>query len=431
MTELKEIKLDPFSKNTFKEYKKLNPNTHRSILAIRKKIKQKTIIHINSTPYGGGVAEILKSQVPIEKLLGLKSRWLTMKAPAKFFRVTKKIHNLLQGKPGFLSEEEKKFYLSVNHELEKQLGQFLKRFENGIVVIHDPQPLPLIRAIPENFSSFLRFHLDFSGPNPSTLEFLRPFIVDYNLIILSNKDYLPAFPWIKKSKLKIIYPAFDHLSEKNRFINKDIAKEIILEQGINPLKPIVAQVSRFDSWKDPLGVIRAYYLAKNKIPDLKLVLVGFFETQDDPEQILVFEQVKKHVKGDPDIYLFSSRKQLKNISIPLFINALRTLNRIILQGSIREGFGLTITEGMWKGQPVIARISSGALIQIKNGENGILVASPEEMGKAIVRLLKNEKLCVKIGKAAQASVRKNFLMPRFILDNLKLYFPSSSKTKSS
>ncbi|MFH0803786.1 MAG: glycosyltransferase [Candidatus Tagabacteria bacterium] len=247
------------------------------------------------------------------------------------------------------------------------------------------------------------------------------------MLILSNKDYLPAFPWLKKSKLKIIYPAINHLSEKNRFINEDIAKEIILGQGINSLKPIVAQVSRFDFWKDPLGVIRAYYLAKNEIPDLQLVLVGFFETQDDPEQVLVFEQVKKHVRGDPNIYLFLNQKQLKNVSMSLFINALRTLNRIILQGSIREGFGLTITEGMWKGQPVIARISSGALIQIKNGENGILVASPEEMGKAISRLLKNEKLREKIGKAARESVRKNFLMPRFILNNLKLYKMSNTR----
>ncbi|MBU4353140.1 glycosyltransferase [Candidatus Parcubacteria bacterium] len=420
MANLKKIKLDSISKSV-KEHQKPDPETYRGALALAKKIKRKTIIHINSTQSGGGVAEILRSQVPIEKSLGLKSHWLVIEAEREFFVITKKIHNLLQGKAGFLSSKEKEFYLSVNRELGKKLAEFLKQFKNGVVVIHDPQSLPMINAIPDNFSSLLRLHIDLSSPNPSTLEFLRPFIANYDLVIVSNKDYLLPLPWIKKSKLKIIYPAIDSFSDKNKSISPEAAKGIIAEYGINPTKPIIAQVSRFDPWKGQSGVIQAYYLAKNKIPDLQLVQVGFFEAQDDPEAASSFKRIRKHAKGDPDIHLFYNPKQLKNISDDILINALCVASQIMIQGSIREGFGLITTEAMWKGKPVIARVTSGSRLQIKNKKNGILVASPEEMAEWIVYLLKNEKTREKLGRSAKKSVERNFLISRYIVDNLKQY----------
>lgn len=421
MAKLIEVKLGAFSKDILREYQKLNKKTYQNISKAAKKIKQKAIVHVSSTPYGGGVAELLRSQVAMEKSFGLESRWLVIKAEPRFFNVTKKIHNLLQGMPGFLSEKEKALYFSVNNQLKKQLDGFLKRFGAGIVVIHDPQPLPLLAAIPKSFSSILRLHIDLSAPNPSMLELLRTSVINYNFIIVSNKDYLSAFPWIKRSKIKIIYPAIDPFSEKNNSMDQSVAKEIISQYGINPTKPIISQISRFDPWKDPLGVIRAYYLAKNKISDLQLVLTGFFETRDDPEAISVFKQIKERARGDPDIHLFYNLKQLKDISNNVFINALQTASQIIIQGSTREGFGLTITEAMWKGKPVIAKINSGSSLQIKNNKNGILVNSPEEMGRTIIHLLQDKKLREKLGRAAKFSVRRQFLMPRFVFNNLKIY----------
>ncbi len=421
MSKLAEVKLSAFSKDKLIAYKKIDPKNYRGVFRIAKKIRKKTIFHVNATPTGGGVAEILRSQVSLEKSLGLKSHWLVIETEPRFFVITKKIHNLLQGKAGFISEKEKEFFLSVNREMGEKLTKFLKRFKNGIVIIHDPQPLPLIKAIPDNFSSLSRLHIDLSLPNPSMLEFLRPFIVNYDLTVVSNKDYLLALPWVKKSKLKIIYPAIDPFSDKNKSMSPEMAREIIVEHGINPAKPIIIQVSRFDSWKGQSGVIQAYYLAKNKIPNLQLVLAGFFEAQDDPEAIESLKEIKKHAKGDPDIHFFYNPRQLKNISDDILINAFCTASPIIVQGSIREGFGLTITEAMWKGKPVIARITSGSSLQIKNNKNGILVNSPEEMAKWIVRLLKDEKLRKKFGKAAEKSVKRNFLLPRFILDNFKIY----------
>jgi trehalose synthase len=228
-------------------------------------------------------------------------------------------------------------------------------------------------------------------------------------------------PWIEPAKIKVIYPAIDPFSEKNKLISSAAAKKIISRHGINPNKPTISQVSRFDPWKDPLGVITAYRFAKKEIPSLQLVLSGFFEAQDDPEAILIFEQVKKQTAGDPDIHLFYDKKQLKKTSVNIFVNALQTASDIIIQASIREGFGLTITEAMWKEKPIIARKNSGSSLQIKNNKNGILVNSPDEIGKAIIHLFQNKKLKNRIGKAAKLSVRQNFLIQRFVSDNLKLY----------
>lgn len=419
----------PYSAVNIKSYKNLNFKIYQNILEIAKKIKNQKIIHINSTAYGGGVAELLRSQVISEKKLGLKSHWLTIEAPKSFFVITKKIHNLLQGKNDLLTEKEKILYLTINKKLGKLLRYFCQRFKSGIIIIHDPQPLPLISFIPTKFFPILRLHIDLSSPNPTTMEFFRPYIMKYRFVVISNPEYRKSMYWLPKSKIKIIMPAIDPLSLKNKSMNLNTANRILEAHGINTTKPIITQISRFDPWKDPLGVIRAYYLAKNKIPNLQLVLAGFFFAKDDPEAKDIFEKVKKHAKNDPDIHLFSNPKQLKNTSNDIFINALYTASTLIIQKSIREGFGLTITEAMWKEKPVIAGITSGTSIQIKNRKNGILVESPEKAAKAIINLIKKEELRKKLGKAAKKSVQKRFLFPRYLLDNLKLYLISYKKLK--
>ena len=403
------------------KYKKLDPKNFKSILEVSKKLHHQTIIHINSTPLGGGVAEMLKSQVLLERSVGLKSYWLTIRAPQDFYIVTKKIHNLLQGRGGSLSEEEKSLYLSVNHEMGEFLRDFCKEFSHGIVVVHDPQPLLVVNFIPQNFSSILRLHIDLSTPNPLTLDFLSPSIKKYQLLIVSNKDYCSSFQWLEHPKMKIIWPAIDPFTEKNQPMSIEPAVSIMEQFNVNISRPTITQVSRFDSWKDPLGVIQAYYLAKNEIPNLQLIMAGFFLAYDDPEAMEVLEKLTKHAESDPDIHLFSDIKRLQDISNDSFINALYTASTVIIQKSIREGFGLTMTEAMWKGKAVVAGRTSGSLIQINNNKNGILISSTEEAAHAIVRLVKSKELRDKLGEAAHESVKNHFLLSRFLLDNLKLY----------
>lgn len=402
------------------EYEKIQPEVCADLREIAGKVGGKRILHINSSGNGGGVAELLRSQIPFERSLGLESDWYVMDPPKDFFVITKKIHNLLQGESGRLSQKEKSYYMSVNGAMENELKNILAEAGSGTVIIHDPQPLPLIHFIPKNFSTILRLHVDLQSPNPEMMEFLRPHILKYGKVIISSKDYARSMPWLDKERLEIIYPAIDPLSKKNKPMTKEEAREILKTLPINFSKPLVTQVSRFDPWKDPLGVIRAYYIAKNKIPGLQLALAGSF-ADDDPEGQHIYEKIKKIVHGDNDIYLFSNAKE--SIASPTddFISALYTISDVVLQKSLREGFGLTITEAMWKKKPIIAGMASGPRLQIKNKKNGILVSSPEEAGSAIVELIGNRKLGEKLGKAAHDSVLNSFLLPNYVLNNLKLY----------
>ena len=420
MSNLVEIKdLPPININ---QYKDLDEGYFGELSELSKQLLDKPIIHINATASGGGVAEMLRSQVPFERALGLKSKWYTIdNAFPDFFAATKKVHNLLQGEVGELDDEEKSIYLKTNKELGNSLEKILSELRSGIVIIHDPQLLALINHIPHNFPLIFRLHIDISTPNHKTLEFFRPYIKRFSYVVLSNKAYIPSMPWLNEEKVKIIYPAIDPLTDKNRPLSEKIAWDMLEEFEINPLHPLITQVSRFDPWKDPLGVIHAYYLAKNEIPDLQLVLSGFIVAQDDPEAEKIFKIVKKHAKGDPDIFLFADPEKLGSISNDVFINALYTASTIVIQKSIREGFGLTITEAMFKGKPLIAGTTLGSLAQIKHEKNGLLVSTSEETSEAIIKLIKNEKLREKLGKEAHRTASKNFTIPKMILEHLKIY----------
>jgi len=411
---------DLLSKN-IESYHSFNKRCFNSLVDQSKKLSGKTIIHINATAQGGGVAEMLVSQIPLERSLGLDSKWFIIQAGPEFFEVTKKMHNLSQGESGGLTEKEKEIYLNTNKELGNALKKILAKFDSGIVIIHDPQPLALIDSIPSNFSSIFRLHIDISTPNPSMLEFFRPYIEKYSYIILSNEIYASSMPWLNKNKVKIIYPAIDPMTDKNKMMAQEIAWNILEEFGINPSKPLIAQISRFDPWKDPVGVIRAYYLAKNSIPELQLILAGFIVAQDDPEAEKIFKTVEKHAKGDPDIFLFANPDKLGTISNDLFINAVYTVSTVMVQKSIREGFGLTMTEAMLKGKAVIAGTTLGSLAQIKNNKNGILVTNSKETAQAIVKLIKDENLRQRLGKEAHKSVINRFTILSMLLDYIKLY----------
>jgi trehalose synthase len=402
-------------------YKQFSPQTVKAIFASSTRLQGKTILHLNATPEGGGVAELLTSQIKLERSLGINSRWFYIDAPLSFFQTTKKIHNLLQGLPGHLSIKEQNVYLNTIKSLSGSFSKIIKRIKPDILVVHDPQPLPLIKFCPPGIKTFLRLHIDLSEPNPPIIKFLSPFIKSYDQIILSSKDYISSLPKQVQNRANIIQPAINPLSKKNQIMPHKKATSIIKHLGIDPNKPIISQVSRFDSWKDPLGVIRAFTIAKEKLPKLQLILAGIMIAKDDPEALSVLKAVEQQASSDPHIFVFSDENQIKPYEIDQFINSIYTASTVVIQKSLKEGFGLTITEAMWKTKPVIGGDAPGIRMQIVHNKNGLIVANEFQAAKAIIELIKKPRLRKRLGKNAKASVKIKFLLPKFILENLKIY----------
>jgi len=370
------------------------------------------IFMVNSTPRGGGVAEILKSLIPLMKGVGLDARWYTIIGPESFFRITEKAHKALQSKKYSLSPKDKSIYLNEM----KRISAQMKDMSPDIWFIHDPQPAGIISFKPNFHPAICRLHIDLTSPNRRAWNFISGFVKGYDRIIVSSRDYLK--PEIA-GKTKVFSPAIDPLAPKNQSMDVSKAEEIIKAVGISMGKPLVSQISRFDVFKDPLGVIKAYKAAKKKISSLQLILVGFFLADDDPDALNVYKKAKKASAGDKDIFLFSNADKLGGLKVDTFVNAVQTVSDVILQKSIKEGFGLTVTEAMWKRKPVIGGNVGGIKLQIKNRENGFLVDSPKEASERIVEIIKNPKLAQMIGLSAQKTVRDNFLIPRLLKDYLK------------
>jgi trehalose synthase len=402
--------------HSLERYKGIIPDDlYREIKSLSKDLRGRKIVMINSTPRGGGVAEILANLVPLIKGVGLDAHWHVIPPGKKFFSLTKEIHNALQGKEYTLSFHSRRLY---RYHMERA-AKLMLDMNSDIWVIHDPQPVGVIHYLPNFHPSISHIHIDTSSPNQDAWRFLEPFLLMYNRIIFSTKDFVAKT--LPKKKIVVFPPAINPLTDKNKPLKPNMAKTILKSFRINPAKPLISQISRFDPWKDPSGVIQAYKIAKKEIPNLQLALVGLFLAIDDPEAMRVFKEVQKESKGDPDIFLFSSPQELGSLTVDTFVNAFQAGSDVVLQKSIKEGFGLTICEAMWKGKPVIGGNVGGIKLQIKNGQNGFLVSSPEGAAKRIVQLLKNPTLSQKIGKAAQETVRKNFLMPRLLRDYLKLF----------
>ena len=287
-----------------------------------------------------------------------------------------------------------------------------------IWVVHDPQPAGVIIFLPDFHPSICRLHIDLTAPNPEVWNFVAGFLVNYDKVILTSKEY--AKTEIKRKAI-IFPPAIDPLSPKNQPLTLATSKQILKSFGIDPSKPLISQVSRFDPWKDPLGVIETYQLAKKKIPDLQLALVGFFLARDDPEAERIYKKAKKKTEKDPNIFLFANRELLGSLKVHVFVNAIQVASNVILQKSIREGFGMTVAEAMWKEKPVIGGKAGGIKLQIKDGKNGFLVSNPKKAAVRIIQLIKNPALSKKLGKEAKKTVQKNFLIPRLLRDHLDLY----------
>ena len=367
------------------------------------------VVHVNSTRLGGGVAEILVKLVPMQKELGIDVRWEVIRGGERFYECTKNFHNGLQGKPAPMSDSLLKVYEETNAENAEELRGVLE--EADIVFIHDPQPLPLLKCCPNRKGKWIwRCHIDLSHPFRPTWKYLRDFVIDYDASIFSLADFAQPLP----HNLYLIPPSIDPLSEKNMDLPESQVSAVRERFGIDQERPLMLQVSRFDRFKDPLGVMRAYRLAKEFAPALQLVLAGG-GASDDPEGEAVIAEVHAEVNGDKDIHIL-----LLPADANVTINALQRTADFVLQKSIKEGFGLTVTEALWKGKPVIGGNTGGIRLQVHNHHTGFLVNTPEGAALRIRQLLQRPDLAHEMGRKAKEFVRENFLITRHLTEYLSL-----------
>lgn len=385
----------------------IEDSLYQEVNFFAKKLKGVKVLHINATSFGGGVAEILHSLIPLMQNLGLKAEWQTIVADDRLFEITKIFHNAFQGEECCIDKKIERTYKRFN-----AYNAHLIEGEWDIIVIHDPQPA----AIPyylakDDVKRIWRCHIDTSSPNKKMWEFFKPFLCEYDAAIFTLKEFFPKDLPVKKRFF--VSPAIDPLSSKNKMLSENTVKRILKSYNINPDRPIITQVSRFDLWKDPLGVVKAYKIAKRRVPNLQLVLVGSM-ADDDPEGWKIYKSVEECTRKDRDIYLFTN---LGNIEVSAF----QIASNIVLQKSIKEGFGLTVTEAMWKGTPVIGGRAGGITLQIEDNKTGCLVNSAEECAGKILFLLKNPEFGQKIAERAKEHVRKKFLLPRLLRDHFRIY----------
>ena len=387
------------------------------------------MLHLNSTATGGGVAEILQSLVPLGNALGIETeRMVITPDSAEFFQVTKKIHNLLQGAEGTLSGEELDVYYECIEDVAKEMDR--DSLSADVWVLHDPQLLPLARMLRKDSQTPWLWvcHIDLTAPNDQVLSSLLPLLKHYDHLVFSQEAYVPA-RLNGNIPVDIAPPAIDPLSVKNTPLSDERAREIVAAMGIDPDRPLVTQVSRFDLWKDPWGVIDAFRAAREAVPGLQLALLGLSQATDDPEALEVLSSVTGYAAGDLDIHLYHDPSGIP-ASIDLVVNAFQVASSVLLQKSTREGFGLTVAEAKWKGKPVIGGNVGGIRLQIDDGVNGYLVSSPQECAVRIVELLQDSGLRAHIGHEAKESVRRNFLLPRLALDYLRFAKAHLQQTKS-
>jgi trehalose synthase len=369
------------------------------------RLRGKAIQNINSTAVGGGVAEILSRMIPLLSQLGVSAAWDVIKGDEKFFAITKKFHNGLHGVPVEIAAGEYAHFLEVNRYNAEQI-----RF-GDIVFVHDPQPIALVEkrgAIGKNW--LWRCHIDFSRPDPKIWEFLRQFIPRYDAAVFSA----PAFSQNLPIPQVLIAPSIDPLSDKNKELDEPTIDAVFARFGIDRSRPVVTQISRFDYLKDPVGVIKAYKLAKQRV-DMQLVVAGGGAT-DDPEGPIIMEEVRREAEKDKDIFVLFLPP-----ASDIEINALQRGSTVILQKSLKEGFGLTVSEALWKGKPTIAGAVGGIPLQIAHKYSGILTHSIEGTAQWIKQLIGAPEFARQLGVNGREHIRNNFLITRHIKDYLLLF----------
>jgi trehalose synthase len=367
------------------------------------------VVHVNSTRLGGGVAEILEKLVPLMRELGIDTRWEVITGNPDFYRCTKTFHNGLQGKTVNLPAELLRVFEDTNAYNAQRLRPILE--EADLVFVHDPQPAPLLSLLPQRQGKWVwRCHIDVRRPYRPVWRYLRNFLSGYDASVFSLADFVQPLPHPQY----LIPPSIDPLSDKNRDLSPVEVEAVRARFGIDPQRPLVLQVSRFDRFKDPVGVIEAYRIAKRHLPDLQLALAGG-SAADDPEGEAVLAEVREAAGTDPDVFILLLPPDAHRT-----INALQRAADLVLQKSLREGFGLTVTEALWKGKPVLGGDTGGIRLQVIDHHTGFLVGTPEGAALRMRYLLHSRDKRLAMGAKAREFVRENFLITRHLREYLAL-----------
>jgi trehalose synthase len=392
-----------------KEYRNIvSEKTLNNIYEKADKLSGRHIVCVNSTYQGGGVAEILDSIVILLNELGVEVGWRILHGSPDFFTITKKFHNALQGEKINLSDQKKRIYYEANRRF-----SIFTHIEHDIVMVHDPQPLPLIDFYDKKQPWIFRCHIDLSSPDPEVWNYLAYFIAKYDHFIVSLEKYKQNL----SVPQRVIYPAIDPLTPKNKEVSEEDIQKYMNKYDIDRDRPIIAQISRFDKWKDPMGVLDVFEMVRSKV-DCQLVLLGSLAT-DDPEGQAIYQQVREKTKNGK----YEKDIKLLLIDNNFLVNCLQRAASVIVQKSTMEGFGLTVSEALYKGTPVVASNVGGIPTQVRNGYNGFLHEPKDYSGfsDSIIRLLKDENMRRKLGENGKNYVRKNFLITRLLSDWLTLF----------
>jgi len=393
----------------------VEPGTLERIRELAAPLQGARVLHVNATAYGGGVAELLATHVALLRDVGLEAEWQVIQGSDEFFSVTKTVHNALQGADVEWTNHMERVYL------ERVLDNALQlEGEWDYVVMHDPQPAAMLdyarnKGVAHASTKWIwRCHIDLTDANPSVWRFFQGFVEQYDASVWTMPEFVPAT--MPRGRTVFAPPCIDPLSVKNLDLPDPFMTEIVKQYGVRPHDPLIVQVSRFDPWKDPIGVIEAYRIVKEEFPDLQLVLAGSMAT-DDPEGFHYWELADEARHGDENIHLLSNIQQVGNVQI----NAFQRSADVVMQKSLREGFGLTVSEGLWKGRPVIGGRCGGITLQIEDGVNGYLVDDVETAARRTAELLRAPERANEMGVAGREFVRKNFLSTRELEDWLRLY----------
>jgi trehalose synthase len=370
------------------------------------------VLHLSATAFGGGVSEILYTLIPLMNDVGLDAQWQVMLGREEFYNVTKRLHNALQGNPDSLSEDEWEIYERYNALNATEISG-----DWDVIIVHDPQPAAIKRHVPNKGRTWVwRCHIDLSTPNRDVLARMVPFIKDYDASVWHVDQYVPTGVDGGLDGVHICPPAIDPLSPKNMALSPEDAAFVCDQFGIDVDRPLICQVSRFDPWKDPMGVIDAYRKVTDEMPEVQLALVGSMAT-DDPEGWEFFNSTMAYADGDPDIHILNN---LNNVGA-IEVNAFQSQADVVIQKSTREGFGLTVSEALWKARPFIGGKVGGIPLQVQDGETGFLVSSPDECADRSLRVLSEPDLGKKLGRSGKEHVRKHFLTPRLLRDWLRIF----------
>jgi trehalose synthase len=379
------------------------------IRELAERLQGKRILHVSATAFGGGVSEILFTMVPLMRDVGLECEWQVIYGREEFYNATKLLHNALQGAPDDLTEDQWDTWRRYNEMNARELSR-----DWDVCVIHDPQPAALYSLVPDKATHWVwRCHIDLSTPNPATIDRLRPYLAEYPAQVYHMQEYVTDG---LHSAVHIVPPAIDPLTPKNMAFSPEDATFICEQFGVDVDRPLMCQVSRFDPWKDPLGVIDAYRIVKEDIPEVQLALVGSMAS-DDPEGWDFFNATIAHAAGDPDIHILNNFNNVGAIEV----NAFQSHADVVIQKSTREGFGLTVSEAIWKARPFIGGRVGGIPLQVHDGESGYLVSSVPECADRSLRILRDPALAKDLGRRGKEHVRGHFLSPRLLRDWLRIF----------